>query len=68
MCYLDRTSLAFAALQLCNSDWFNAKVYGLVSKPATHESCVTGATAAAHARQFGDSRLLIKVCMQQQMW
>jgi hypothetical protein len=31
VCYLDRTSLAFAALQLCNEDWFNAKVYGLVS-------------------------------------
>lgn len=30
VCYLDRTSLAFAALQLCNEDWFNAKVYGLV--------------------------------------
>uniref|UniRef100_A0A383WNY5 Major facilitator superfamily (MFS) profile domain-containing protein n=1 Tax=Tetradesmus obliquus TaxID=3088 RepID=A0A383WNY5_TETOB len=29
--YLDRTSLAFAALQLCNTDWFNAKVYGLGS-------------------------------------
>jgi hypothetical protein len=29
--YLDRTSLAFAALQLCRTDWFNAKVYGLVS-------------------------------------
>lgn len=28
--YLDRTSLAFAALQLCSTDWFNAKVYGLV--------------------------------------
>eukprot|EP00775_Hariotina_reticulata_P001122 gene1122-1457_t len=31
VCYLDRTSLAFAALQLCNKDWFNAKVYGLGS-------------------------------------
>lgn len=31
VCYLDRTSLAFAALQLCNEDWFNAQVYGLVS-------------------------------------
>jgi hypothetical protein len=30
--YLDRTSLAFAALQLCRTDWFNAKVYGLVSE------------------------------------
>ncbi|KAF6250989.1 major facilitator superfamily domain-containing protein, partial [Scenedesmus sp. NREL 46B-D3] len=29
--YLDRTSLAFAALQLCSTDWFNAKVYGLGS-------------------------------------
>jgi hypothetical protein len=29
--YLDRTSLAFAALQLCRTEWFNAKVYGLVS-------------------------------------
>jgi hypothetical protein len=32
VCYLDRTSLAFAALQLCEQDWFNAKVYGLVSR------------------------------------
>lgn len=34
VCYLDRTSLAFAALQLCDEDWFNAKVYGLVSTGA----------------------------------
>eukprot|EP00879_Flechtneria_rotunda_P032396 GHRR01035596.1.p1 GENE.GHRR01035596.1~~GHRR01035596.1.p1 ORF type:complete len:541 (+),score=194.41 GHRR01035596.1:415-2037(+) len=31
VCYLDRTSLAFAALQLCNEPWFNPKVYGLGS-------------------------------------
>lgn len=33
VCYLDRTALAFAALQLCHTPWFNAKVYGLVSWP-----------------------------------
>jgi hypothetical protein len=30
-CYLDRTSLAFAALQLCEEPWFSPQVYGLVS-------------------------------------
>lgn len=34
VCYLDRTSLAFAALQLCQEPWFDARVYGLVSSPA----------------------------------
>ena len=31
LCYLDRTSLAFAALQLCEQPWFDARVYGVVS-------------------------------------
>ncbi len=29
--YLDRTALAFAALQLCDEEWFDARVYGLGS-------------------------------------
>lgn len=31
LCYLDRTSVAFAALQLCALPWFTAAVYGLGS-------------------------------------
>lgn len=27
-CYLDRTALAFASLQLCQKEWFSNEVYG----------------------------------------
>lgn len=30
-CYLDRTSLAFAALQLCDEEWFTPETYGFGS-------------------------------------
>lgn len=49
VCYLDRTSLAFAALQLCEEDWFNAKVYGLVS--SRHSPLVCSAAVIAESLQ-----------------
>jgi hypothetical protein len=51
--YIDRTSLAFAALQLCEQPWFNARVYGLVRLPV-HESSMRQSRSGCCLSQITD--------------